>query len=252
MTPVMTIGGTDSSGGAGLTRDAWVAHKLGCQVLPVVTAVTAQSDDTVFETQFISTQLITRQIKAALATTAPAAIKIGMLGNADIAAAVGNAIQGQSCPVVLDPVLKSSSGRRLMSGQFPATLLSQAGLVTPNLPEAAALSGYPQARTDDQITAQAEWFLAQGAQAVLIKGGHASGAIAADHLFTGTAQHALVATRIEGAAMRGTGCALATAIACGLAQGNNLLMACRTAKSFVHDCLATAIPLSDVSANGAV
>ncbi|RLK08049.1 bifunctional hydroxymethylpyrimidine kinase/phosphomethylpyrimidine kinase [Ruegeria conchae] len=241
MKPIMIIGGTDSSGGAGLIRDAWVAQKLGCQVLPIVTAVTAQSDDMVFNTQLISTEMLASQIKAALATTAPAAIKIGMLGNEEIANAVGNAIHRQSCPIVLDPVLKASSGRQLMSGQFPRTLLSQAQLVTPNLLEAAALSGYPVAETDDQIAAQADWFLSQGAQAVLIKGGHASGETSDDHLYTLTEQNILTAPRLEVATMRGTGCAMATAIACGLIQWNDLILACKRAKSFVHNYLREAI-----------
>ncbi|WP_209000427.1 bifunctional hydroxymethylpyrimidine kinase/phosphomethylpyrimidine kinase [Labrenzia sp. DG1229] len=160
----MIIGGTDSSGGAGLTRDAFVAQKFGCEVLPIVTAVTAQSNDMVFDTRLMPTELIASQIEAALATTNPSAIKIGMLGNEEIADAVGLAIRRQSCPIVLDPVLNSSSGRQLMSGQFPRTLLSQAHLITPNLLEAAALSGSRLAETDTQIPAQAEWFLSQGAQ----------------------------------------------------------------------------------------
>ncbi len=240
MKPVMIIGGTDSSGGAGLTRDAFVAQRFGCQVLPIVTAVTAQSNDMVFDTRLMPTELIISQIEAALATTNPAAIKIGMLGNEETADTVSHAIRGQSCPLVLDPVLKSSSGRQLMSGQFPGSLLSRAHLVTPNLLEAAALSGQPLAETDTQIAIQAEWFLSHGAQAVLIKGGHGSGDTSADHLFAVSEQHILTAPRLEATTMRGTGCALATAIACGLAQGNGLHLACKVAKTFVHDCLRKA------------
>ncbi len=237
MKAVMIIGGTDSSGGAGLTRDAFVAHKFGCAVLPIVTAVTAQSSDRVFDTQLMPSGLIASQIKAALATASASAIKIGMLGSEEIAEAVSIAIQGQSCPLVVDPVLKSSSGQQLMSGQFPGTLLSQAHLVTPNLPEAAALSGLPLAETDAQIAAQAEWFLSRRAQAVLIKGGHASGETSTDHLFFTAEQHVLEAPRLEAEMRRGTGCTLATAIACGLAQGNDLHLACNTAKTFISNCL---------------
>lgn len=238
MKSIMIIGGTDSSGGAGLTRDAFVAHKFGYEVLPIVTAVTAQSNDMVFDTRPMPTELIASQIDAALATTSPAAIKIGMLCNEETADAVSHAIRGQSCPFVLDPVLKSSSGQQLMSGQFPRLLLSQAHLVTPNLLEAAALSGHPLAETDAQIAIQAEWFLSEGAQAVLIKGGHASGETSADHLFAVSEQHILAAPRLETTLARGTGCALATAIACCLAQGNGLHLACKMAKTFIHSCLA--------------
>ena len=240
MKTMMIIGGTDSSGGAGLTRDTVVAHQLGFGVLPIVTAVTAQSNDRVFDTRIMPADLIADQIKAALATAPPAAIKIGMLGNEETADAVGHALYQHPCPLVLDPVLMSSSGRRLMSGRFPGSLLSQVHLMTPNLPEAAALAGCPVATTDAQIAAQADWFLSQGVQAVLIKGGHAVGETCADHLFTGTEQHILTAPRFEGAEMRGTGCSLATAIACGLAHGKDLHKACKTAKSFVHGLLCKA------------
>lgn len=239
MKTIMIIGGTDSSGGAGLTRDAFVARKFRCDVLPVVTAVTAQSNEKLFDTQIMPTELIASQIQAALATTVPAAIKIGMLGSSEAAEAVAHAIQGQSCPVVIDPVQKSSSGRQLMSGQFPRMLLAQAHLITPNLPEAATLSGYPMAQSDAQIAIQAEWFLSRGVQAVLIKGGHASGETSTDHLFTASEVHILKAPRLQ-ASMRGTGCVLATAITCSLGQGNDLRLACKTAKMFVHDSLREA------------
>lgn len=239
MNAIMIIGGTDSSGGAGLMRDTYVAHKFGCNVLPVVTAVTAQSNEKLFETRIMPTELIASQVHAALATAAPAAIKVGMLGNSEAAEAVAHAIQGQRCPVVIDPVLKSSSGRQLMSGQFPRMLLAQAHLITPNLPEAAVLSGYPFAQSDARIATQADWFLSQGVQAVLIKGGHASGKTATDHLFTASETHILKAPRLQ-ASVRGTGCALATAIACSLAQGNDLYLACKIAKMFVHDSLREA------------
>ncbi|WP_299211668.1 hydroxymethylpyrimidine/phosphomethylpyrimidine kinase [uncultured Tateyamaria sp.] len=240
MKPVVIIGGTDSSGGAGLTRDAVVAQTLGCKGLPVVTAVTAQSDSMVSDMQIMPPELIASQIDSALATTSPAAIKIGLLGNEETASAVGHAIQGQSCPIVLDPVLASSSGRQLMSGRFPDVLFSLAHVVTPNLLEAATLSGCPIAKTDAEIATQAEWFLSKGAQAVLIKGGHASGETSVDHLFATTACHTFAAPRLD-ATRRGTGCTLATAIACGLAHGNDLDLACETAKTFIHDCLREAV-----------
>lgn len=243
MKPIIVIGGTDSSGGAGLTRDAFVAHTFGFEVIPIVTAVTAQSNDMVFATKLTPVDLIDSQIEAALATANPAAIKIGMLGHEETAEAVAHAIRKQSCPVVLDPVLISSSGRQLMAGQFPKALLSRAHLVTPNLHEAAALSGCPMAKTDAQIATQAEWFLSQGAQAVLIKGGHASGETVDDHLFTASEHRVLSAPRLEAAMMRGTGCALATAIACGLARNDDLPLACSVAKTFVHDRLCEVVNL---------
>ncbi|WP_347536167.1 hydroxymethylpyrimidine/phosphomethylpyrimidine kinase [Roseovarius sp. CAU 1744] len=233
MKTIMIVGGTDSSGGAGLTRDALVARTFGFDVLPIVTAVTAQSNEKLFSTQVMPADLVVRQIQTALTTTDPAAIKIGMLGNSGIAEAVAHEIRGRSCPLVVDPVLRSSSGGELMSGRFPRRLVSQARLITPNLPESAALAGCALANTDAQIATQAAWFLSQGAEAVLIKGGHATGETSADHLFSGSERHVLATPRFE-TTLRGTGCALATAIACGLAEGYDLYPACLMAKKFIH------------------
>lgn len=236
MTSIMIIGGTDSSGGAGLTRDAFVARSLGCDVFPIVTAVTAQSNQRAYACQTMPTDLVRTQIEAALATAAPAAIKIGMLGTDEIAETIAETLQGQSCPIVLDPVLRSSSGGQLMSGQMPRSLLSLAHLITPNIPESAMLSGYPEARTDAEISRQADWFLSHGTKAVLIKGGHAAGSTAADHLFWNSERYAFQAPRLT-ATLRGTGCSLATAIACHLARKTPLPKACQTAKDLVHNWL---------------
>ena len=239
MKTVMIIGGTDSSGGAGLTRDIFVARALGFEVLPIVTAVTAQSHDKLFETQMMPAEMVTQQVRAALAATSPSAIKIGMLGSSEIAEAVAHAIREQPCPMVIDPVLKSSSGGQLFSGDLPQGLLSQAALLTPNLPEAAILTGRPLASTEAGITAQAEWFLALGARAVLIKGGHATGATSTDYLFSASERHVLAAPRLK-ANKRGTGCALATAIACHLADGAGLYQACQGGKDFIQGWLSEA------------
>lgn len=239
MTPIMIIGGTDSSGGAGLTRDACVAHKLGYEVLPIVTAVTAQSHHKMSAAQIMPADMVARQVQAALASATPAAIKIGMLGNAEIAQVLARALGDLSCPIVIDPVLRSSSGGPLMSGQLPGSLLSLASLVTPNLIEAAALSGCTPDGTDAQMSRCAAWFLSQGAHAVLIKGGHATGHTAQDHLFTAAERHVFSAQRVN-ASLRGTGCTMATAIACHLAQNNDLYTACRNAKDLVHALLLDA------------
>lgn len=236
MNPVMIIGGTDSSGGAGLSRDTAIASSLGFEVLPVVTAVTAQSNALVFGAQVMPADFVGRQIEAALATATPAAIKIGMLGNREVAGAVADAIESLDVPVVIDPVIKASSGGRLMAGGFPPKLLSLARLITPNLPEAAALCGQSLARTPMQIAEQAEWFLARGVGAVAIKGGHGQGDASVDHLFDGPQQFRFAAPRLA-VEKRGTGCALATAVACNLSSGHELPTAFETAKTFVHGWL---------------
>ncbi|MFW2543177.1 bifunctional hydroxymethylpyrimidine kinase/phosphomethylpyrimidine kinase [Primorskyibacter sp. 2E107] len=235
MRTILTIGGTDSSGGAGLSRDAFVARAMGFDVQPIVTAVTAQSHAGVFAVEVMPPDLVRAQISAALEAQAPSAVKIGMLGSGAIAAAVAVALADLRAPVVLDPVLRSSSGGTLMAGALPCALLALSRVITPNLPEAAALSGGGAARGDAQIARQANWFLARGAQAVLIKGGHACGARASDHLFDpgGAGRQVFHAARL-GVQRRGTGCALATAIACGLADTDCLSVACQAAKGFVQ------------------
>lgn len=239
MTHILIIAGTDSSGGAGLTRDVAVANALGVEVTPVVTAVTAQTHKGVLDIMPVRTGLVADQISAALASAQPSAIKIGMLGNDDIAQTVADALQACSAPVVLDPVLASSSGGALLQGALPKALIARTTLLTPNLPEAAALTNRCRAQSPSEISTQAHDLLTLGTRAVLIKGGHGQGDQATDHLFTNDNHIALDAPRIN-VEKRGTGCALSTAIACQLAQGLDLTQACRSAKDFVHQWLGGA------------
>ena len=237
MTRILLIAGTDSSGGAGLTRDVSVAAALGVTVAPVVTAVTAQTHKGLDAAGLMPPDLVQSQIKAALETARPDAVKIGMLGSSAIAERVAATLADRNLPTVLDPVLKSTSGGTLLEGGLPKALLSMTTLITPNLPESAALTGLPEAADLAQITHQARALQALGARAVLVKGGHASGYDATDHLFDGQHHHAMSAPRLE-VQKRGTGCTLATAIACHLALGHDLQTACALAKRHLHDWLA--------------
>ena len=229
MTMILAIGGTDSSGGAGLTRDTAMAAELGVSVRPVVTAVTVQTNEAILAVHPCPPQGAADQARAALATLPrPGAVKIGMLGSAAVAEAVEAALPA-GLPIVLDPVLKASSGGTLMAADGFGALLRRAALVTPNLAELELLSG-----VQGSLEAQAAALLAQGVQAVLVKGGHGTGAESIDFLFT--ADHAPVpfaAPRLE-VSRRGTGCSLATAIACHLARGDSLQEACRQGKDAVH------------------
>ncbi|UWQ31622.1 bifunctional hydroxymethylpyrimidine kinase/phosphomethylpyrimidine kinase [Leisingera sp. M527] len=229
MTAILAIGGTDSSGGAGLTRDTAMAAEFGVTVRPVVTAVTVQTDAAVLAIHPSTPQAVADQAQAALAALpAPAAAKIGMLGSAAAASAVDAALP-QEMPIVLDPVLKASSGGRLMAADGFGALLQRAALVTPNLAELEVLSG-----STGSIEAQAAQLLAQGVRAVLVKGGHGTGADSIDVLFTaGGAATPFAAARLPGS-KRGTGCSLATAIACCLARGETLPEACRLGKAAVR------------------
>lgn len=233
---VLVIAGTDSSGGAGLTRDTATAAALGCEVLPVVTAVTAQTHSGVSGISPVSADFVRQQVLAALASGPVEAVKIGMLGSTEVADCLADLLDDCPAPVVMDPVLKSTSGGALMTGAIPAALLRRCDLMTPNLPEAAQLCGRQRARTREEIACQAQHILRAGARSVLIKGGHATDPEAIDHLFGAAGHHVFVAPRL-GSSRRGTGCTLATAIACHLALGLDMPDACRAAKGYVHDWL---------------
>ena len=241
---VLVIAGTDSSGGAGLARDLRTLCDFGAEALCAVTAVTAQSHARVSAVQPLPPALIRAQIRCALESRRVDAIKIGMLGTAAAAEAVAQCLAPPlRIPVVLDPVLRSSSGgvlldeagRRAMQEKlFPLTTL-----LTPNIPETAVLCG-EQPSSDGDPATLLEWaarLLGQGPQAVLIKGGHGSGPEAADLLAHGGQTRWLTSARLGGS-LRGSGCALASAIAAELARGEPLEEACWTARRYVLDLLA--------------
>lgn len=217
--PVLFIGGMDSSGGAGLLRDCTVAQDLGAAVRVAVTAVTAQNDRLVGGAQFMAAPLIAAQI----ALAGPVgAIKIGMLGTAAITDTVAGALPA-GVPLVLDPVLVSSSGHALLDDDGITAMLTRlvprCDLLTPNLPELAVLArhlGLPQ--SDEKTCAQA--LLARGCAAVLVKGGHdAPGRLCQDMLYRSDGLPiAFSGPRIE-VRLRGTGCHLASAIAVNLGAG---------------------------------
>jgi len=239
---VLVIAGTDSSGGAGLARDVRTLARLGAGALCAVTAVTAQSDGEVSAVHLIPPELVRAQMAAALATGRIAAIKIGMLGTGATVRAVSASLPPRAVtPLVLDPVLAASSGGELLDAAGRAALLEallpRATILTPNIPEAAALLGLPAARSDAELVQQGQALLALGAENVLLKGGHGSGGQAIDLLLThGRAVRSLAAPR-RATTRRGTGCALAAAIAAGLAAGLEVVDACARAKRHVNELL---------------
>jgi hydroxymethylpyrimidine/phosphomethylpyrimidine kinase len=258
----LVIAATDSSGGAGLTRDVRVLTDFVVDALCVVTAVTAQSDKKVSAIHHVPPEIIHAQITAAFATRQIDAIKIGMLGTQATVEAVVAALSGAvGIPIVVDPVLVSTSGGVLLDAGGRAALTGSlfplAALVTPNIPEAGALLGEPVAADEAGLMQQGEKLLGFGSKAILLKGGHpyASGRYtgrnegedAVDLLITDEAAGAhptrgrraselsierIHSKRIVGAS-RGTGCALASGIAAGLASGKPLSEACRAAKRYV-------------------
>lgn len=234
---VLVIAGTDSSGGAGLVRDIATMTALNVEVACAVTAVTAQTDQRVSAVLCLSPEMVQQQIHDAFATRHIAAVKIGMLGNAAIVQAVALALQQHDdVPVILDPVLLSSSGGVLLDAAGVDALMSQllprVTLLTPNLPELHYLTAGYAAQTS--LEQRARYLIKQGVQAVLVKGGHAEPHAdeVVDMLVTVQTCIPMAASRLP-VQRRGTGCTLASAIAASLARGSDLIAACQQGRQVV-------------------
>jgi hydroxymethylpyrimidine/phosphomethylpyrimidine kinase len=242
VTRVLIIAGSDSSGGAGLTRDVATLAAFGVEAACALTAVTAQTDTRVTAVQALPASLVRAQIEAALRTGPVAAVKIGMLATGGIALAVAASLpEREEVPVVLDPVLGSTSGAALLDEEgrraLRERLLPRATLLTPNIPEAAVLLGEDPAASEAELRRQAERLLSLGPGAVLVKGGHATGAEAVDLLLEAGQPVRLLRAPRAARAQRGTGCMLSSAIAAGLALGLDLGAACARAKRHVSERL---------------
>lgn len=240
---VLVIAGSDSSGGAGMVRDLKALADLGVDALCAMTAVTAQTHDHVVSVHHVPPEVVRTQIRAALGSTPIKAVKIGMLGTSATVGAVADTLpRDGTIPIVLDPVLLSSSAGVLLDedgqAEMRARLIPLVTLLTPNIPEAATLCDMEPATSRAAMLEQARSLIEMGARAVLLKGGHADGAEAVDLLLTpqGTPQW-LSSPRLK-TRCRGTGCALASAIAAGLARGESLENACHNGKEYVLSLLA--------------
>lgn len=243
---VLVVAGSDSSGGAGITRDVATLATLGLEASLAMTAVTVQTHAAVRHVEAVAAGLVGEQMQAALEAVPVGAVKIGMLPGADTILVVAAVLQRHPhLPVVVDPVLAASSGKALAAADGIALLRDRlfplASLVTPNLPELARLSGREKAGSAPSALAQAEDLLSAGTRAVLVKGGHATNEVAAVDLLVrpSAAPHPFCLPRLAGS-MRGTGCMLSTAIAAGLAEGRGLVHAIERAKTLVHREIAMA------------
>lgn len=245
-TPVaLTIAGSDSSGGAGIQADLKTFAALSVYGASVLTALTAQNTKGVTGVHLVPPDFVTAQIDAVFDDLAVGAVKIGMVAQAPIADAISaSLLRWKPAHVVLDPVMVATSGARLLPEAAIAALRSrlipQATLITPNLPEAAALLDEPIATSDEAIAAQGRRLLALGCPAVLIKGGHGQGRDSTDYLISSETSIALAAPRVATANTHGTGCSLSAAVAAGLAKGESLEAAVRNAKAFISGAIAAA------------
>ncbi|MER8437330.1 hydroxymethylpyrimidine/phosphomethylpyrimidine kinase [Mesorhizobium sp. M1312] len=239
---VLVVGGADSSGGAGIARDIEMISSIGVRTCLAVTAVTVQTHEAVIEIHPLQPDLVADQMRAALRANQVTAIKIGMLATAEIVAAVAAVLrENPQVPAVLDPVLASSSGRALLEAGAIAVmkrdLMPLCRLVTPNLIELALLGGSDLAVDEDGALQQAHRLLAAGAQALLIKGGHASGPRSTDILVRPNQGPIRFDSPRLATSMRGTGCMLASAIAAHLANARSLEDGVRKSKLFLFEKL---------------
>lgn len=250
----LTIAGSDSSGGAGIEADLKTFSALGVYGAAVITALTAQNTGGVFGIHDVPADFVAAQINAVFTDLDVGAVKIGMLANSsaiDVVAAALDRYRPRN--VVLDPIMIASSGERLLREDAIGRLrelVRRVRVVTPNLPEAAALLDTPPARDEDEMRAQAQKLLTLGAGAVLIKGGHGSGPESVDLLVEANTCLRLAAPRVATKNTHGTGCTLASAIAAGLAKGLPLETAATEAKAYVSAAIAAADRLEVGSGRG--
>jgi hydroxymethylpyrimidine/phosphomethylpyrimidine kinase len=241
----LTIAGSDSSGGAGIQADLKTFAALGVYGASAITALTAQNTHGVSGIHVVPGAFVTAQIEAVFADLDVKAVKIGMVAQLETIEAIAMALDRWPLPpVVLDPVMVATSGDRLLSpgavAGLRALLIPRAALITPNLPEAAALLDEQLASSEAAIASQGRRLLAMGCGAVLVKGGHGQGAESIDYLFSGSGVIALRAPRIDTRNTHGTGCSLSSAVAAGLARGETVETAVRSAKAFISAAIAAA------------
>jgi hydroxymethylpyrimidine/phosphomethylpyrimidine kinase len=241
----LTIAGSDSSGGAGIQADLKTFSALGVYGASVITALTAQNTNGVSGIHQVPADFVTAQIDAVFGDLDVNSVKIGMVAQlATIDAIVAGLTRWSPKHVVLDPVMVATSGDRLLAADaveaLRTKLIPRASVITPNLPEAAALLDEPVASGEAAIESQGKRLLTMGCPAVLIKGGHAQGSESIDYLVRGSDTVALAAPRIASKNTHGTGCSLSSAIAAGLAKGEDLESAVRHAKAWISAAIAAA------------
>ena len=254
---VLTIAGTDPSGGAGIQADLKAFSALGAFGTAVITALVAQNTRGVAAVHEVPAGFVAQQIDVLLDDVRIDAVKIGMVANREIATAIADRLAARvTAPIVVDPVMVAKSGDPLLSDDAVAILRDRivplAAVITPNLPEAAVLLGTTVPTTVDAMADAGRALLALGPRAVLMKGGHLDGADSPDLLVTADRTVTLQARRIATANTHGTGCTLSAAIAALLPQTADAEAAIRGAKDYLTEALAAADALSVGGGHGPV
>lgn len=241
---VLIIAGSDSGGGAGVQADIKTVTALGGYAATAITAITVQNTLGVTGVHPIPAELVEAQAKAVLDDIGADALKTGMLGDVAMVEAVARVLDSaRGVPAVVDPVMVAKGGAVLLEADAVAALrtlmIPRAALLTPNAPEAEALTGLKVETTDD-LRRAAEALLGLGAKAVLMKGGHIAGERVTDLLITPGGETVFEGERIKTRHTHGTGCTLASACAVGLAQGMGLTQAVARAWDYVHEAMLRA------------
>ena len=241
---VLIVAGSDSGGGAGIQADIKAVTMLGGYAATAIAALTVQNTLGVTDVHPVPLAFVQAQMRAVLDDIGADAVKTGMLGDAAMVAAVAEVLDAYSpIPLVVDPVMMAKGGARLLDeaavGAVKAKLLPRATLVTPNTPELEALTGRTVG-SEAEAVAAGRALIAAGARAVLVKGGHLPGDEVADWLLTGDAEHRFASPRIATRHTHGTGCTLASAIACGLAKGLPLVEAVAAGRDYVQSAIRAA------------
>lgn len=254
---VLTIAGSDSGGGAGIQADLKTFSANRVYGASVLTALTAQNTQGVDAVHDVPVEFIASQMKSVFSDMDVAAVKIGMLSNADVIETVAQELNEHNARnIVLDPVMVATSGDVLLAEAaieaLKSELIPRAMIITPNLHEAAKLTGRELAKDEQEMVAQAEMLLEQGANAVLMKGGHSDASEAADLLATHVDKLWVRAPWIKTKNTHGTGCSLSSAIAAHLALGLALAQAIEAAKQWLSGAIARADDLQVGKGSGPV
>jgi len=242
---VLIVAGSDSGGGAGIQADIKAVTAMGAFAATAITALTAQDTEGVHGVVTVDPGFIAQQIEVVLSDIGADALKTGMLHSAPVIQTVAAVLTkyGLGVPLVVDPVMVAKGGHRLLLGEAESalrdTLLPMAAVVTPNLPEAEVLAGFP-VRVEADMRRAAKRLAVLGARAVLMKGGHLEGERIVDLLFHDGRFDRFEDPRIASRSTHGTGCTLASAIAAGLAQKMSLLDAVARARRYVRKAIETA------------
>ena len=240
MKTILTIAGSDTSAGAGIQQDLKTITALGHYAVTVPTALTAQNTVGVQRVMAVPDDMLRAQLDSVLSDISVAAVKIGMIPNAQSARIITAAVSQLRVPVVCDPVMLSTSGTQLMADEcidyMMQTLFPLCTLVTPNLPEALRLSGLP---AGSDAEAMGRRLVSMCGTAFLLKGGHAEGRLMRDILYCPDGErHEYCSPRIDSPNLHGTGCTLSSAVAALLAEGRSLPEAVAGAKALIDKGIA--------------